>query len=157
MRRTFVTLCHFAALTGLTACSVQDTRLDEAIRQYVGAREAQAEAACKCYQLFLNLYSNPATTFTSEAECLDVLLPAPEDDAIKCMKSILDSSNSGTADSIDSIDCYTETLSETTDCYTQNAEQCSQSACSSDGVEADTCRGQLTPDEATALYWCAAR
>ena len=95
--------------------------------------------------------------FTSNEECLETLWPAPEDDVVKCMKSVLDSSSQDTKEAIDIVNCYTEAIAEKTECYAQNVAECSQSACSNDVVQADECRGQLTAAEAEDLYYCAAR
>jgi hypothetical protein len=155
MWRSFAILLPLVTLSGVTACPSHDTRLDDAIRQYVEQRETEVEAACQCYQLFLNPNSFDHGMFTSEEECLETLWPAPEDDVVKCMKSVLDSSGYGTEDSVDVVKCYTEAIGKTTDCYTQNAGECSQSACSSDVDQIDECKGQLTSAEGEALYYCA--
>jgi hypothetical protein len=157
MWRSFAILLPPVMLSGVIACPSYDTRLDDAIRQYVEQREAEVEAACECYQLFLNPNSFDHGMFTSEEECLDTLGPAPEDDVVNCMKSVLDSSGHRTKDSIDIVKCYTEAIAKTTDCYTQNAAECSQSACSSDVAQIDECQGQLTSAEAEDLYYCAVR
>jgi hypothetical protein len=145
-----------ATLSG-TACPADDGSLDDAIRQYVEQREAEVEAGCECYQLFLNPNSFDHGMFTSEEECLETLWPAPEDDVIKCMKSVLGSSSLRAEDSIDVVKCYTQTIAKTTDCYAQNVGECSQSACSSNATQDDKCQGQLTSAEAEALYYCAVR
>lgn len=155
MRESLPILVSLAALLSVTGCPAHDTRLDDALRQYVEQREAEVEAACACYQLFLNPKSLDHSMFTSNEECLETLWPAPEDDVVKCMKSVLDSSSYDTKDAIDVVTCYTETIAEATECYMRNAEECSQSVCSSDVVYADKCRGQLTSAEADALYYCA--
>jgi hypothetical protein len=157
MRNLFAKLLLLAALSGVAACPAHDARLDDAIRQYVDQREAEVEAACECYQLFLNPNGIDPVMFTSNEECLQTLWPAPEDDVVKCMKSVLDSSDYDTKDNIDVVNCYTEAIAKTTDCYTTNVGECSPSACSSDVVQADECRGQLTSAEAEALYYCAVR
>jgi hypothetical protein len=155
MWRTFATLPLLVTLFGTTACPSYDTRLDDAIRQYVEQREAEVEAGCECYQLFLNPNSLDHSMFATEEACLEILWPASEDDVLKCMKSVLDSSGYGTEDSIDIVKCYTAAIATTTDCYAQNAGECSQSACSTDVAQIDECQGLLTSAEAEALYYCA--
>jgi hypothetical protein len=157
MWRSFAKIFPLLTLSGVTACPSNSTRLDDAIRQYVQQREAEVEAACECYQLFLNPNSLDHGMFTSEEECVETLWPAPEDDVVKCMNSVLDSSGYGTGSSIDTVKCYTEAVATTTDCYTQNATECSQSACSSDIARIDHCKGELSSAEAEALYYCAVR
>jgi hypothetical protein len=161
MRRIFALPVLLTILAGLTACPDHDASLDDALRQYVAQREAETEAGCECYQLFLNLGSIESSieneVFTSKEECLETLLPVPEDDAVNCMKSVLDSSSYGTEDSVEVVKCYTEVIAKKTDCYAQNAGECSQSACSSGIETVDKCQGNLTDTEAEAFYYCAVR
>lgn len=157
MRGAFAFLFALATLSSITACPVHDTTLDDAISQYTDRRRAEVEAACECYQLFLNPNDVDQGKFTSTEECLEILWPAAEDDVAECMKSVLDAGGHVTEASIDVVSCYTVEIDRTTDCYAQNAGECSQSACSSDVTVADQCRGQLTPAEADALYYCAVR
>jgi hypothetical protein len=146
-----------AILPGITACPDHDSRLDDAIRQYVDQREAEVQAACECYQLFLNPSDFDHGFFTSKEECLATLGQPSEEVAVTCIKSVLDSSAYGTEDSVDVVKCYTDVIAETADCYAQNAGACSQSACSADVNPPDECQGKLMDAEVEALYDCASR
>ena len=157
MREFLPLLVLLSLFSGLTACLDHESKLEDAIRQYVEQREAEVRAACECYQLFINTEDFEPGMFTSEAECLEVLQPAPEDDVVTCMKSLLDSSGHDTKDSVGMMQCYTDSIARTTDCYMQNAGECSPSACSSDVDTPDECQGALTDSEAEALYWCSVR
>lgn len=145
-----------AALLGVSGCPAPDTRLDDALEQYVQQRVAEVEAGCECYQLFLDPNSPDHGMFTSKEDCLESSLPPPESDAVKCMRSVLDESGSSEEESIDIVKCYIKEIAQTTDCYVQNAGKCSQSACASDIAKEDQCKGRLTSQQAEALYQCAA-
>jgi hypothetical protein len=145
-----------ALLLNLAACPDHESRLDDAIRQYVDQRGAEVQALCECYHLFLNPTDIvDHDMFTSKDECLEVFDPPPEDDVVNCIKSVLDSSTLRTEDSVSAVKCYTEVIAEKTDCYAQNAGECTDSVCSSDTLPVDECRGQLTVVEAESLYNCA--
>lgn len=144
-----------AMLTVVIACPDHDSRLDDAISQYVTQRKAEVQAGCKCYHLFLNPSGFDKGMFTSEEECLEILWPAQEVDVASCVKSVLASSSYDTKGSIDIMECYTELIAAKTDCYEQNAGECSQTACSSDIDKRDKCQGNLTDTEVQALYYCA--
>lgn len=156
MRQPFALWVLLTILLGGTACPDHDSRLEDAIRQYVDQREAEVQAACECYQLFVNLDDIvDHGMFTSENECLEVLGLPPEETVVNCIKSVLDSSGLRTEDSVDVVKCYTEVIAETADCYAQNAGECSDSACWTDVATIDECRGGLTEAEAEILYYCA--
>jgi hypothetical protein len=156
MRRFSALPVLLVVLLGATACPDHDSRLDDAIRQYIDQRGAEVQAACECYQLFLNTEDIvDHDMFISEEECLATLDLAPEEKAVNCIKSVLDSNGLRTEDSVDVVNCYTAVISETTDCYAQNAGECSDSACSTDIASVDECMGELTETEAEALYNCA--
>jgi hypothetical protein len=92
--------------------------------------------------------------FASKEECLEATLPVSEDDAVGCMRTVLEDSGVGADESIDIVNCYTEKTAHTTDCYLLNTEVCSASACSSDTATNDTCKGSLTSLQARRLYSC---
>jgi hypothetical protein len=150
---SFSTRAVPVALLGVIGCAA-DTKLDDALRQYVEQRRAEAEAGCECYYLFLDFNSPDNSMFTSKQECLEATLPVSEIDAVGCMRTVLEDSGVGTDESIDIVNCYTQQTAHTTDCYLQNAELCSASACSSDIATDDTCNGRLTPLQASTLHSC---
>lgn len=154
MRGSFATRFLPVALLGIFGCPAPDTRLDDALKQYIEQRGAEIEAGCECYQLFLDPSSPDHGMFTSKEDCLESFLPPPED-AVKCMRSVLDESGSSVEESIDIVKCYTEEIAQTADCYAQSAGECSPSACSSDIAKPDQCKGRLTSQQAEALYYCA--
>lgn len=157
MRVSFATRFLPVALLGVIGCPAPDTRLDDVLKKYVQQRGAEAKAACECYQLFLDFDSPDQSMFISKEACLESLLPPPEDDAIKCMRSFLEEIGSSEEESIDIVNCYTEDIAQTTDCYVQHGEECSQfqSECLSDIAKPDECKGRLTSDQVRALSYCA--
>ena len=163
MRRAFALVVLLTIPPGVSACmgddsEPDDTALDEAIAQYVAQRAAEAEAACQCFALFLDTSGGFAHgMFTSEDQCLQTLGAAPLDEALVCMKAVLESSGIGMQAGVDAVNCYAATTADTTHCYVNNAEQCSPVACSSDTVTKDECQGELTADEASALWDCVWR
>lgn len=154
MQRVFFSRTFPVALLSVIGCTNPDTRLDDTLRQYVEQRKAEAEAACECYHLFLNLSSPDNSMFASKEECLDATLPVFEDEAVGCMRKVLEDSGLGTDESVDIVTCYTEKTAHTTECFLQNADLCSESACSSDIATNDTCKGPLTSQQARKLYLC---
>jgi hypothetical protein len=148
----------FTLAIGGTACPDHDERLEAAIRQYVDQREAEVQAVCACYQLFVNLDDIvDHGMFTSEEECLAVLGLPPEESVVDCMNSVLDSSDLSTKDSVYAVKCDTEMIAELAHCHAQNVGGCA-SSCSTDYITPlEECRGQLTEAQRDSLYDCTVK
>ena len=144
-----------ATIAGLSGCPDHDSRLDEAISQYIEQREAENQGACECFHLFLNPDDFNHGNFTSKDECLTTLAQPPDSEIKSCIKSMLESEGISSSDSVEIVTCYANEIAENAECYMQNAGVCSESACVSDLATVDVCRGELTPESALALYYCA--
>lgn len=140
---------------GLSACVDRQARLDDALREYVAQRDAEAQAACECYDLFLDPSQLGGQTFESKEECLEVLGAPSTDAAVECLKSVLEAANVPLEEGTEIVSCYTNSVAEQTQCYEENAVECSSTACSSGVAETDMCRGTLSSVEAQQLSACA--
>ena len=157
MRRLSWVSIAYLGLLGCTAPEprVDDTRLDDALRRYIEQRTAEAEAGCECYSLFLDLSSPDNGTFTTQEACLEALIPsAPIDEAVECMRSVLEGAGVDVDEGVDIMNCYIESTSSQTDCYVDNAGVCEPDACSSDVIKNDPCAGPLDWQETALLYSC---
>ncbi|EDM73550.1 hypothetical protein PPSIR1_27043 [Plesiocystis pacifica SIR-1] len=140
----------------ISGCPDQDPGLDAALRDYLEQREAEVEQACKCFQNLLDP-STPSETFESELACRTAFAQPEQDEALGCMRGVLDESSLDDKESVAALECYTRELSEATVCHEENAGVCDPQACSSDVVLVDTCQGKLTDEQAQALYYCAVK
>lgn len=132
----------------------RQARLDDALYEYVAQRDAETEAACECYDLFIDPSQFDGQTFESKEDCLVVLGTPAADTAVECLKSVLEAANIPPEDGLDIVACYTNTLAEKTSCYEENAVECSSTACTSDISGPDMCRGALSNIETQQLGAC---